>query len=227
MRKGSGPRALHALAGALALALITTSSVLATSSTSLIRASAGEGRPATVTLAASLDRAAIATYLAHARLVAVAAARPKAPVHHHRAAPHHHHHAVAPRRPTVVNHLWIPALGINRSVAWFPCWRSTEPGQAVYRWGCAGRNNVYLFAHAGGPFQALHDAYLNGKLRVGMVATYANGSGHITHYRVTAWKVVSPSDISWSGSLRHLGMTLQTCVGANNAYRLDVRLESY
>ncbi|HEX8025961.1 MAG TPA: sortase, partial [Candidatus Limnocylindrales bacterium] len=200
-------------------------SVLATSSPSLVRASIGEGRPAIVTLAASLDRSAVSTYREDARLAAVAATHPPAPVHH-KAAPHRRH-VVTHHRATVVNHLWIPALGISRSVVWFPCSRSREPGQAVYRWGCAGRNNVYLFAHAGGAFQALHDAYLSGKLRVGMVATYANAAGHVTHYRVTAWKVVSPSDISWSSSLRHLGMTLQTCVGTNNAYRLDVRLESY
>ena len=225
-----GPRALQALAGALVLVLISTSSVLATTSTSLVRASTGEGRPATVTLAASLNRAAVATYREHARLAAIAAlaaAHAPAPAHH-KATPHHHRAAThRSSTSTVTNHLWIPELGINRSVVWFPCSRSQEPGSAVYRWGCAGRNNVYLFAHAGGAFSALHDAYVNGTLHVGMVATYANASGHITHYRVTAWKVVSPSDISWSGSLRHLGMTLQTCVGTNNAYRLDVRLESY
>lgn len=225
MRKEWGPRALQALVGALVLATITTSSVLATPSTNLVRASIGEGRPTIVTLAASLDRAAIATYREHARLAAIAAANPPAPVHH-KAAPHRRH-VVVHHRPTVVNHLWIPALGISRSVAWFPCSRSRPPGSAVYRWGCAGRNNVYLFAHAGGAFQALHDAYLNGTLRVGMVATYANGSGHVTRFRVTAWKVVSPSDISWSYSLRHLGMTLQTCIGTNSQYRLDVRLESF
>ena len=36
------------------------------------------------------------------------------------------------------NHVWIPSLGINRSVAWFACSRSREPDNYVYRWGCAG-----------------------------------------------------------------------------------------
>src|SRR5262245_48273670 len=40
------------------------------------------------------------------------------------------------------NHVWIPALGINRSVESFPCSRTRPPDNYVYRWGCAGRNNV-------------------------------------------------------------------------------------
>ena len=97
----------------------------------------------------------------------------------------------------------------------------------MYRWGCAGRNNIYLLGHASGVFKALHDAYLSGRLQVGMVAIYSDGLGRIHHYRVTAWKVVSPSDISWAGATRTQTMTLQTCMGANNAYRLDVRLAAY
>src|SRR5262249_29771098 len=135
------------------------------------------------------------------------------------------HHATT--KTVVRNHLWIPALGINRSVSWFPCSRSAAPDNYVYRWGCAGRNNVYLLGHAYGVFKPLHDAYLGGRLRVGMVATYADANGHITRYRITGWAIVSPSDVSWSGATSTPVMTLQTCIGPNSSERLDVRLVSF
>ncbi len=97
----------------------------------------------------------------------------------------------------------------------------------MYRWGCGGRNNTYLLGHAWGVFKALHDAYLNGSLRVGMVAYYADGYGRITRYRVTAWQVVLPTDASWASATRHKTMTLQTCMGADSKYRLDVRLVAF
>ena len=63
------------------------------------------------------------------------------------------------------NHVWIPALGVNRSVSCFSCSSSAYPGNRVYRWGCAGGNNVYLFGHAHSVFKPLHDAYVRGRLR--------------------------------------------------------------
>ena len=123
------------------------------------------------------------------------------------------------------NHVWMPTLGISKGVIPFPCSRSTSPDNYVYRWGCAGRNNVYLLGHAYGVFKALHDAYYNGKLRVGMPVIYADGSGRTHLFRVTTWRVTSPADVVWAYSSQpRLSMTLQTCVGANSQYRLDVRL---
>ncbi len=123
------------------------------------------------------------------------------------------------------NHVWIPSLGISRSIAYFPCSRTTPPGTAVYRWGCAGANNVYLLAHAYAAFQPLHDAYVSGRLRVGMAVVYADASGHIRTYKVSFWKVVRPDDAAWAfAALPRPGMTLQTCIGAQSQYRLVVRL---
>jgi hypothetical protein len=229
MRKEWGTSARRSLLGALILVLATTSNVLAARSPDSARTAIGEGRPVVVALGAMLDKAAIAPSRERARLGAVAAAYAWT----HRAAPAPKRHTVgAPKRHTtpqavVRNHLWVPALGINRSVSWFPCSRSTAPGNYVYRWGCAGHNNVYLLGHAYGVFKPLHDAYLSGRLRVGMVAMYADGNGHITRYRLTGWHVVSPLDISWSGATSTPVMTLQTCIGANSAYRLDVRFVVY
>jgi hypothetical protein len=124
------------------------------------------------------------------------------------------------------NHVWIPSLGINRSIAWFPCSRSREPGNSVYRWGCAGTNNVYLMGHAWGVFEPLHDAYVRGQLRRGMKAVYADANGRVRTYAVRWWKLVKPTtSASWAwASLPSPSMTLQTCVGARSQYRLMVRL---
>jgi len=72
------------------------------------------------------------------------------------------------------SHVWMPTLGISQHVYLFACSRSTDPANLVYRWGCAGTNNVYLLGHAYGVFLALHDAYANGKLRKGMPVVYAD-----------------------------------------------------
>ena len=172
-----------------------------------------------------------------ARLEALAAPKPAvaAPVAHKAAAPK----PVATRATTKntatkttavrvyagTNHLWIPSLGISHAVAFFSCTRSTPPGAGVYRWGCAGRNNTYLFGHAWSTFKPLHDAYVSGHLHTGMVVYYADASGHVRRYKVTAIKVVTPDQTAWAIAAQSVpSMTLQTCVGSRSQYRLLVRL---
>jgi hypothetical protein len=123
------------------------------------------------------------------------------------------------------NHVWIPALGINRDVAFFPCSRTKPPGHQIYSWGCAGKNNVYLFGHAASVMKPLHDAYYSKRLKVGMRVVFADGNGKIRTYKVTFWKVVSPVDAGWAFAAQSRpSMTLQTCVGAQSQWRLVVRL---
>jgi hypothetical protein len=124
------------------------------------------------------------------------------------------------------DHVWIPSLGITKAVQSFPCSRSRPPDAGVYRWGCAGRNNVYLLGHAWSTFKPLHDAYVGARLHTGMKVIYADGGGAVHTYSVIWWKVVKPTTAaSWAwASLSRPSMTLQTCVGANSAYRLMVRL---
>jgi len=146
-----------------------------------------------------------------------------APVAKHVAAP-----APAPRpaaRYVGANHVWIPWLGLSRSVHLFPCSRSRDPDNYVYRWGCAGSNNVYLLGHAYSVFKGLHDAYTHGRLAVGLKVIYADGAGRVTVYRITQWRVVSPIDSAWAiASQSRPSMTLQTCVGPTGNLRLNVRL---
>jgi hypothetical protein len=124
------------------------------------------------------------------------------------------------------DHVWIPSLGISANVQSFPCSRSRPPDAGIYRWGCAGRNNVYLLGHAWSTFKPLHDAYVGGRLRTGLKVAYADGAGTLDTYSVVWWKVVAPTTAaSWAWApLSRPSMTLQTCVGANSQYRLMVRL---
>jgi hypothetical protein len=123
------------------------------------------------------------------------------------------------------NHVWIPSLGVSRSISFFSCSRSAYPGDRVYRWGCAGTNNVYLFGHASSVFEPLHDAYVSGRLRKGMVLFYAGDDGDVHKYTVRWWKVTAPDKGSWAfASQSRPSLTLQTCVGSRSQYRLVVRL---
>ena len=123
------------------------------------------------------------------------------------------------------NHFWYPALGIDHSVAWFPCSRSRPPDSLLYRWGCAGSGNVYLLAHAWSWFAPLNRAYYAGTLEPGQLVAYADPDGRTRFYRLAWWKVWQPlPSASWAwASQSRSSLTLQTCVGANSELRLFVR----
>ena len=123
------------------------------------------------------------------------------------------------------NHFWIPSLGMSYGVRPYGCGQTFYPGNYIYRWGCAGRNNVYILGHAHSVMKPLHDLYVSGNLRRGMIAVFANASGQVTKYRVTEWRVVRPTEIAWQIAAQPVpSMTLQTCVGKDSQYRLNVRL---
>jgi hypothetical protein len=123
------------------------------------------------------------------------------------------------------NHFWIPSIGMSMAVVPFPCPRQRPPDNYLYRWGCAKANNVYILGHAYSVMKPLYNAYMSGRLHVGMVAVYADGSGRIRTYRVTEWRVVDPAEVNWAIAAQPVpSMTLQTCVGKNSQWRLNVRL---
>ena len=119
----------------------------------------------------------------------------------------------------------MPALGIDRSISFYSCSNGSYPGNRVYRWGCGGNNNVYLFGHAHSVFKPLHDAYVRGRLKKGMKLYYADGGGQVHTYAVSWWKLTTATKGTWAyKSLSRPSLTLQTCVGSQSQYRLIVRL---
>ncbi len=138
--------------------------------------------------------------------------------------------AAKPSTPTAAsyrgrNHVWMPALGIDKSVSWYSCSNTAYPGNRVYRWGCAGGNNIYLFGHASSVFQPLHDAYVDGRLKKGMRLFYAGNDGKVHTYVVAWWKVTTPTKGVWAYAAQaKASLTLQTCLGSQSQYRLIVRL---
>lgn len=123
------------------------------------------------------------------------------------------------------NHFWFPRLGINQNVYAFPCSRAEAPGNVVYRWGCAGANNVYLLAHNFGKFYPLYKAYYAGTLKKGLIAIYADSRGRVHYFKLAWYKVVPPDgDVGFAYAAQsRSSMTLQTCVGSNAQLRLVVR----
>jgi hypothetical protein len=133
--------------------------------------------------------------------------------------------AAAPAPALRKNSLVISALGINASIKSL----STCGGliaNAVYRWPCAGHNNLYLLGHAYGVFKPVHDGYHAGKLKAGMVALYVDAKGKVHRYRL-AWVQDLPiatwgKGATWAATSGP-AITLQTCDGASDNYRIIVR----
>ena len=131
---------------------------------------------------------------------------------------------VAPAR-VVKNSLAIAALGINASIKGM----STCGGlisNAVYRWPCAGHNNLYLLGHAYGVFKPVHDGYHAGRLKTGMIARYTDASGKVHKYTL-AWVEDLPiatwgKGATWAATSGSV-ITLQTCDGPSDSYRIIVR----
>jgi sortase (surface protein transpeptidase) len=125
----------------------------------------------------------------------------------------------------VRNRFQFPDVRIDRITRSYACARAEPPANFVYRWGCAGRNNIYLLGHAYSVFKPLHDAYAAGRLRVGMLARYTDSNGRTRDYRVTSWRVVKPTEAAWAIASQPVpSLTLQTCFGPDSEYRLLVRL---
>ena len=167
---------------------------------------------------AEAEAAAQAQAAAEAKAAAqapAAAAQPKAPAPKPAAAATY----------TGQNHFWFPKLGINQKVYEFPCSRSEAPGDVVYRWGCAGENNVYLLAHNFGKFHPLYKAYYAGTLDKGLTAIYADPQGEVHYFEMAWYKVVAPDgDVGFAYAAQsQSSLTMQTCVGDDGELRLVVR----
>ena len=124
----------------------------------------------------------------------------------------------------------LPVAGLNRAVYDWGCRGGTVP-DLVLRWGCAGSNNLYLLGHASSVFDPVHDAYRDGRLTAGRLASWTRNGVKQT-YKV-AWARIVPASYVWNGqsgdewawnATSRKAITLQTCWGTASAYRLIVRL---
>lgn len=132
-------------------------------------------------------------------------------------------------------HFWYPAIGINRPWQWYGCEHAGDPAGLgtwyVYRWGCAGAGNKFLMGHASGAFYPLRRAYHDGTLQVGQLAYFANWRGYVSTWKVEWIRRVSTIYLnatasSWATEASSTPiMTLMTCDGAFNEYRIIVRLD--
>jgi hypothetical protein len=135
---------------------------------------------------------------------------------------------------TGTSHFWYPALDISRPWKWYGCeYGGSASGLGyydVYRWGCAGANNTYLMGHASGSFYNLWRGYHTGKLKTGQSVYFADAKGKVTQWRVLWIKHVTTTYLnntagSWATNASSTPiMTLQTCDGSYNQYRIMVRL---
>jgi hypothetical protein len=122
------------------------------------------------------------------------------------------------------NRLAIPALRIDAPIGVTTCGGLIPNG--IWKWPCAGKNNLYLLGHAWGVFKPVHDGYHAGILTPGMVAIYTDGAGAVHSYRLL-WIEDLPvatwgKGADWAATSAPV-ITLQTCDGATDAYRIIVR----
>jgi hypothetical protein len=134
---------------------------------------------------------------------------------------------VAPVAPVIVvhsNRLTIPVLGLDGNIGTTSCGGLIPNG--IWLWPCAGQNNLYMLGHAWGSFAPIHNGYHAGLLKVGLVALYTDGAGVVHEYRLI-WVQDLPvatwgEGTSWAATPGPV-ITLQTCDGAGDAYRIIVR----
>jgi hypothetical protein len=133
--------------------------------------------------------------------------------------------AVLPAAAAARNYLAIPALRIDAPIGITTCGGLIPNG--IWKWPCAGQNNLYLLGHAWGVFKPLHDGYHAGLLTPGLTALYTDGSGAVHRYRLLRVEHLTVADwgkgATWAGTSGPV-ITLQTCDGATDAYRIIVRL---
>lgn len=141
--------------------------------------------------------------------------------------------APAPKDYSGRSHFWYPALNIDADWSWYGCDYGGDPnglGGGIYRWGCGAANNIYLLSHAWSTFKKIKLAYHNGALQEGQNVWYANAQGDVTKWEVKWIRRVTDDYLEATAGEWALNdsptpiMTLQTCDGNQDQYRIIVRL---
>jgi hypothetical protein len=115
--------------------------------------------------------------------------------------------APAPTVAVPANTLVIPRLGVRQHVSdYTDCTGAAGvPHWDVWRWTCAGTNNVYVMAHNPGIFTPILG------LQVGDIIQYGDPAGVVHTYKVVSTTIVSYTDTSPMNALSVPSITLQTC----------------
>jgi hypothetical protein len=132
--------------------------------------------------------------------------------------------AVRPAVSIARNRFDIPGLRIDAPIGVTTCGGLIPNG--IWKWPCAGQNNLYLLGHAWGVFKPLHDGYHAGLLTPGLTALYTDGSGVVHRYQLL-WVehltvAVWGQGATWAATSGPV-ITLQTCDGATDGYRIIAR----
>jgi hypothetical protein len=126
--------------------------------------------------------------------------------------------------------LRIPGIGLAVNVYDWGCGNSIVPNLAL-RWGCKASNNRFIAGHGYGVFHPYLVAYSRRRLVPGLIATFTDPSGRTTRYRL-AWSRLVPKTFLWKGQTGDQWawgdtpgptLTLQSCWGSTNAYRIITR----
>jgi hypothetical protein len=126
--------------------------------------------------------------------------------------------------------LRIPGIDLNVSIYRWSC-RATDLPNLALRWKCSGANNQFIVGHAYGVFRPYYRAWQQHRFRKGMRATYTDASGRVTRYEL-AWVRKVRSNYVWNGKTGDQwawnatpkpAITLQTCWGSTNKYRIVTR----
>lgn len=130
--------------------------------------------------------------------------------------------------------LRISRIGLYASVYDWGCGSAIVPN-LVLRWACHRNNNQFLVGHAYGVFRPYYLAYARHLLRAGLTATFTDAAGRTTRYRLAWVRLVTATYIyrgltgdqwAWSNTSTP-SLTLQTCWGATNKYRIITRFVRY
>jgi hypothetical protein len=126
--------------------------------------------------------------------------------------------------------LRISGIGLATAVYNWGCGSSIVPNVAL-RWGCKASNNRFIVGHGYGVFHPYLVAFSRHRLVRGLVATFTDTAGRKARYRL-AWSRLVPKTYLWKGqtgdqwawgSTPTASLTLQTCWGKTNAYRIITR----
>jgi hypothetical protein len=137
-----------------------------------------------------------------------------------------------PSALTRLGTLKIRAIGLSVTVYQWSCTDKAVPNRAL-RWRCSGANNQFIFGHAYGVFHPYYLAWPRHLLKPGIVAVYTDRYGRVTRYKLV-WARKVPKSYIWNdltgeqwafNATARPSITLQTCWGATNLYRIITRFE--